>query len=96
MHPKHERARVLDEALRVAVEQLQDPIEDITVARDHILVTTRSGRLRLGYDYAQGLSSDRQHMPGSGHWNVWIERGLPARRTVWERLLRLGRPSAPD
>ena len=71
MHPKHERARVLDEALRVAVEQLQDPIEAITVARDHILVTTRSGRLRLGYDYAQGLSSDRQHI------RAWSSRLRP-------------------
>jgi hypothetical protein len=72
MEPKFERARVLGEALDIATNALEDPIDKVQVSREKIFVFAGRERLELSYTYDNAYAQDGSVMPGSGHWSVSI------------------------
>ena len=72
MAPKFERLRVLGEAMHAAAYELDDPIDQVTVAGDRIVVAARGRRVELSYGYHNAYAEDGSVMPGSGHWSVAI------------------------
>ncbi len=88
MHPKYERARVLDLAVQAAVQEMHEPIELIQVTGGEIEVRSRTERVRLGYAYHNAYAPDGSSMPGGGNWSVEVLT-TPTRST-WRRLF--GKP----
>jgi hypothetical protein len=72
MAPKFERLRVLGEAIQAAAYELDDPIDQVTVAGDRIVVAARGRRVELSYGYQNAYGENGSAMPGSGHWSVAI------------------------
>ena len=76
MHPKHERLRVLGQALDTAGQLLDDPIDRLEVTNSHIRVWADGRRLTFRYQYNNAYSPEGGVMPGSGHWSVeLIDKG---------------------
>ena len=79
MAPKFERASVLSQALDVATNALEDPIDKVKVFREKIFVFAGRERLELSYVYDNAYSEDGSVKPGSGHWSVSIVKLTKAR-----------------
>ncbi len=94
--PAHERRALLDEAVRVATEALDSPIDRIVVGAAHIRCWSGRRRVTMRYGYAQGGivapgSGRFQPTPGSGEWNVTLV-DEPRSTSAWWRRWGASRP----
>jgi hypothetical protein len=68
MAPHYERARVLHDAIEIAVEHLQEPIRRVVVSRGTVTCWGSTMRITMGFYYQNAYSAEGDPMPGSGSW----------------------------
>lgn len=82
--PNHERAELLREAITVASDAMDAPINRIKVTSRYVRCWSKAGLVILEYGYSQGgitdpVSGSFHASPGSGTWWVRLADDGPKR-----------------